>query len=280
MRKPTFLILSALVASSAVSSAGLVAHYKFDETTGQVASDSAGTPQDLTTSNGGVAWTSSGRIGGAVDLTQDVMYGQDAIGDGNAFTISMWVNEASGQGGYRGVYTTGAGFVDDTSGNPTIPGGGTDNWGINLEGSRQGDLRVNNVPSGSSFGMDTPGATQGSWNLLTLTYSGDGSSAISKSYLNGAPVGTATNATFTNMELSYSAGGQLWQLGTDRNDDGRRYTGLVDDLAIWDEALSDAQILAIYDGGLLGIDAATVIPESSSAILAFLGGLLAFRRRR
>ncbi|MBK1832912.1 LamG-like jellyroll fold domain-containing protein [Roseibacillus ishigakijimensis] len=274
MKKRT-LILS--LACAASSQAALVAHYTFDESSGQTAADSAGTPQNLTTTNGTVAWT-TGQMGGAIDLTADVMVANDAIGNGNNFTISIWVNEASGQTGYRGIFTTGADFVDNTSGDPIVPGGGEDNWGINVEGTRQADMRYNNPTVGSSHGVDVPAFEQNVWQHLVMTFAGDGVSSTGGVYLNGNLIATITQPTFN--DLSYNAGGQIWQLGTDRNNDSRRFTGLVDDLAIWDEALSDEQITALYNGGLAGLNAAEVIPEPSSALLVLSGGLLALRRRR
>ncbi|MEM9235228.1 MAG: LamG-like jellyroll fold domain-containing protein [Verrucomicrobiota bacterium] len=243
-RTSSFLITGAtLIATSALISADLVSYYTFDETTGQTAADSVAPAQDLNTSAGGVAWT-TGQIGGAVNMTQDVMLATDSIGDGNDFTISMWVNEAAGQSGYRGLFTTGS-------------IGGGDNWGPALEANRRGDLRINN--NGSSFGIDTPEtATQGQWNHLVITYTGDGVTATGKGYLNGVPIGTYTGG---DIELSYSAGGQSWELGTDRGDNGRRFTGLIDDLAIWDEALPDDVVLSIYNQGLTGVGAAEAIAD-------------------
>ncbi|MGI9241177.1 MAG: LamG-like jellyroll fold domain-containing protein [Verrucomicrobiales bacterium] len=221
-----------------------VALYRFDETDGAtVAADSAvgDGAQDLTQIAGAVGWT-NGIIGNAVNLTEDVMSGVDAITNGaTELTISAWINEAPGQGGYRGIYTTGA---------PEDPGG-VDNWGLNVEAGRQGDLRVNNDNEGSSFGIDTPEtANQGEWNLLTLTYTGDGVSATAKGYLNGILINTVSDAQ--GMERSYSAGEQTWYLGRDRTSDNRRFTGLVDDLAIWDVALSDEDVMGIYLNGLRG----------------------------
>lgn len=281
MKKTIYLSLGALLASTALSGATLVAHYKFDEVSGQVAADSAGTAQNLTTSNSGVGWT-GGIIGGAVDLTQDVMYAQDAIGNGNNFTISIWVNEAVGQTGYRGIFTTGAAAIDTPGMDDGITGLGEDNWGIDTEDNtnRRGDLRINNNAIGSSDGLDTPVISQGAWVHMALTYEGNGATAVAKAYVNGSLAVTRTSAQNVNLELSYSAGDQYWQLGTDRNNDARRFTGLVDDLAIWSEALSDAEVQNIYDGGLLGIDAPTSVPEPAVSLLGAFGLLGLLRRRR
>lgn len=254
----------AVMLSFRTADAVLVAHYTFDETAGQTANDTAGTPQNLERTNGGVAWT-DGIIGGAVNLTADVMYANSALADGEDFTMMAWINEASGQGGYRGIFTTGATAIDAPGDiNDGIPGGGTDNWGLNIEGAsatRNGDLRVNNTADGSSNGLNTPGTvSQGAWHHLALTYTGDGTNATAIAYLNGVEVASVTDG---GTERDFTAGSQVWQLGTDRNNDGRRFTGLVDDLGIWNEVLSASEIQRIYNNGLAGApltEPGTIVP--------------------
>ena len=51
----------------------------------------------------------------------------------------------------------------------------------------------------------------------------------------------------------------------------------MDDLAFWDETLTDAQIQTIFTNGTNGI---SVIPEPSAALLGGLGLLALLRRRR
>ena len=40
---------------------------------------------------------------------------------------------------------------------------------------------------------------------------------------------------------------------------GRYFDGMIDDLAVWDEALSPEDILLIYNGGVQGTDAVTAL---------------------
>lgn len=269
------------------ANADLVVHYKFDETSGQTAVDSAGADQNLVTSNGGVGWT-AGLIGNAVNLTQDVMvshnvssgtvtptsnYATGAIGNGDSFTMSAWINEADGQSGYRGIFTTGTGDVDFAGGVNDVDVSGTttdENWGLNLEATRRADIRANTT--GGSNGIDIGTVVGDTWHHLVLVHT-DGVGSVA--YFDGVASPVFTGST------DFGGENQFWQLGTDRNNNGRRFTGLVDDLAIWNEALTSEQVTNIYNGGLNGIDAATAVPEPSSfAVLALCGMGAALRRRR
>lgn len=70
-------------------------------------------------------------------------------------------------------------------------------------------------------------------------------------YLNGVPVGNRPDTGVFELLASGS-----WAIGKDPLDNARNFPGLLDDLAVFASALSDAQILAKYNDGLAGIDAA------------------------
>lgn len=54
--------------------------------------------------------------------------------------------------------------------------------------------------------------------------------------------------------------GGTWRIGDDACCNSREFTGTMDDIAVWKQAFSDAQVLELYNDGLMGIDAAGVIP--------------------
>ncbi|MGJ8698221.1 MAG: LamG-like jellyroll fold domain-containing protein [Verrucomicrobiaceae bacterium] len=218
---------------------GLIALYRLDETEGTTAKDSATADGDQTGTQdaGTVAWSPEGIIGGAVDLDGSSYFRvTDPIPtDATGFTISAWIKPTS-QGSYRGVFAT-----RDLSGPPNL------NWGLNVEGSIQGDLRFANA--NSSQGLDTPGVVADAWNLLTMTWSSDGSAVIGKSYLNGAYVGQVTEA---NGTLAQYASPGFYLLGAEPNPN-RAFIGLIDEVSVWEVALSDSDISNIYRNGLAGI---------------------------
>jgi hypothetical protein len=73
---------------------------------------------------------------------------------------------------------------------------------------------------------------------------------------------------------------QLMYMGR-RYDSGLPFSGLIDDLAIWDRALNPNQIAVLYRMGLDGNSFENMPEPTTMTLLAFGGmGLLARRRRR
>ena len=90
--------------------------------------------------------------------------------------------------------------------------------------------------------------TTGSWVHLAYTRTGTGTGATVKIYVNGTLEGTATNGEFDAPLGSSSAGsltvisalGTYTQYGID---------GKIDEVAIWDSALSATEITKVYNSG-------------------------------
>ncbi|BCX46176.1 beta-glucosidase [Haloferula helveola] len=237
----------------------LCAYYTFDETSGITAADSAtgDGAQDFTQVAGGVAWA-PGLIDGAIVLTADVMTSVSPLPNGTtSFTISAWVAEAPGESGYKGIYTTGA-------------AGGSENWGLNVEGSRQFDMRIASNGGGSQ-GLDMPGATQNEWHHIAMSWTSDGVAATAKTYLDGELVVTKTEAD--NIALAFNAGPQTWYLGRDRLTDSRRFTGAMDDMAVFKSVISDDDIKDIYYAGLAGIPVTDLIVEGPLKVISIEAGV-------
>lgn len=106
-RISALLICFVLVLSLAGSASGsLVAHWRLDETSGNIAYDSSGNGHDGTL-QGDAQWT-SGRIGGALDFDGSDDYVDIAYSPAlslNEFTFSAWVNIAV-EPGVFGVFGT------------------------------------------------------------------------------------------------------------------------------------------------------------------------------
>ncbi len=223
----------------ALPSEGLIALYKLDETDGTAAADSAMVDgdQSSTEMTGTVAWNTEGIIGGAIDLDgSSFLRVPDAIpASATGFTMTAWI-KPSNQGSYRGVFSS-----RDVDATPNL------NWGLNVEGSLQGDLRF--ATAASSAGYDTPGVVVDEWSHLAMTWSSDGFEAVGKAYLNGAYVGEYTTS-LNGILAVYSSPG-FFLLGAEPNPN-RAFVGLIDEVSVWEVALTDIDVSNIYRNGLIG----------------------------
>ncbi len=224
-------------------SQGLVALYTFDETSGTTAKDSAIMDgiQDAEQNQGAVAWSPDGRIGGALDLgNTSSMLAPDALPAATpAFTMTGWVWPRA-TGGYFGIYATRV-----VNGMPNL------NWGLNIElAPLHGDLRfaTGDAVTGASAGIDTPDIPLNAWSHLAITWTTDGVTATGKGYLNGVLIGTMA----TGLNPVYASVG-TYNIGDDPCCGGRELNGLIDDVSVWNVALSDEDIRAIYLNGLAGV---------------------------
>jgi hypothetical protein len=268
--------LALIAAGSAKLDAALINHWKFDETSGGTAADSTGgvvgTWQNGTSTN--LSWT-TGQIGGAADLGGQTT-GNNYFSTGTlttlsgatGLTLSAWINPDGFTGStYEGIFTTRSTVTGSAIGNA--------NWGFSWENGNSTPNPLPHLDSRTGNGVDSNPATieaAGGWYHIALVW--DGVAGTHKNYING--VETASDIGPVG-EIS----GGVWHIGHDDCCGGvRDFDGQIDDLAIWDNALTGANILAIYNGGLAGIDAATSVPEPSGLALVGLSGLAFLRRRR
>jgi hypothetical protein len=72
------------------------------------------------------------------------------------------------------------------------------------------------------------------------------------------------------------------QLGGNPDAGGRGWNGNLDDVAVWNRALNQAEVDSIWAGGTgASIASLSAVPEPSSVVLLGLSGLaLMFRKRR
>lgn len=271
-------IISLLASSTAYGE--LIAHYKFDETTG------ATTAVNEIAANGGngaiganVGVEMTGKVGNAVKLNNDAS--QAGIVDmGNAtgifnkitasgaLTISYWLNSSDIAANrsvavFLGNNTDNNDYIDSgilggAQANPPAP-----------NGSAYGRNRVNTDAAASIGDLFGTLINDGEFHHLALTV--DLASTTGSFYVDGTLISTETNAlkfgafpTFNNFEVG--------RLG--RSSPVDPIDGLVDDLQIYDAALSANAI------SFLHANPGAVIPEPSTvALMAIAVGVAAFRRR-
>lgn len=204
--------------------AGLVGWWKFDETEGTTAKDSSGGNHNGTL-NGDAKWA-QGKIGGAVELDGKSAFVQ--IADKSAFdiggqvTIACWVNIRSVPAEYAAIVTKGDG-----------------SWRLSTaQRERKFHCSVNNYNSIILDGSTMVGANE--WHHVAMVYNGD----EIRIYVDGK-----LDAT------------KPWKGGIAKNDfdvligenaeqKGRFFDGLIDDVRIYNYALGESDIMALYNEGV------------------------------
>ena len=279
-----FATASLLAVSFAASqaTADLVHHYSFDDlTTGGNATDSVGGATGIWDGPANTNVAVTGIIGTAsqtndennaanADFNEHYTTGNLTGLDGaSALSISLWFRldvANNNNSTYNGLFMT-RNLLS------SLGGGSGENWGIALENNntpRHIDWRTNG--SGGTETNNIVGNVSTDWNHVVFVW--DGVAGTRSLYQNGALIVSQSAPTGTITS------GNSWEIGNDTCCDHREFSGTLDDISVWSNALTEAEVGLIYNGGLAGNDAPTSIPEPSSLALLGLGGLLIARRRR
>jgi hypothetical protein len=200
---------------------GLVAQWKFDEGSGTIACDSSGNGNTATLVNGPL-WT-AGIVGNALyfDGVDDnlVVAASNSLNLSSVFTLAAWVNPASAATDFRSIvtknytyylYASVAGYCGDGS-----PLGGFSE-ATAITACQPAPLPAN------------------TWTHLAVTY--DGSTLTL--YRNGVAVVTS------NFSGALSPSTGTLQIGASQY--GEYFQGLIDEVRIYNRALSVAEIQTIY----------------------------------
>ncbi len=204
--------------------AGLVGWWKLDETEGGIAKDSSGGNHNGIL-NGNAKW-SKGKVGGAIELdgSGDFIRIDDksAFDFGGQVTIACWVNIRSVPNEWAAIVTKG-----DSS------------WRLStVQGQRKFHASVN------------------SWNRFTV----DGSTMVNTNEWHHVAT------VYDGKEMCIYIDGKLdvtklWKGGIAKNDfnvligenaeqNGRFFDGLIDDVRVYNYALRQADIMALYNEGV------------------------------
>ena len=235
-------LLLALVSSA---NAGLVNHWAFDETSGTTADDTGSGNNDGAIS--GATINQTGKIGQAYsfDGSDDnvTMTGYKGITGAASRTISLWVN------------TDGTGDGTSSSSRSLIGWGADSNgaiWAVGL--NKNGGNGTPNAPRVSvkgGYATGNPEVATSTWKLLTVTLYNDGTPNINEAifYVNGdlkTVSNSSSRAVHTGSTWDVIIG--LYPNSGDRTNNGA-YKGLMDDVAIWNEALTADLVKGLYDVG-------------------------------
>jgi glucose/arabinose dehydrogenase len=219
-------------------STGLVGAWGFDEATGTTAGDSSGSGNIGTISG---ATRTTGKYGGALsfDGVNDWVTVPDANSlDVNRMTLEAWVR-------------------------PSVVG----NWRTVLLKEQPGQLAYalyastdNSRPSGHVFttaDMALRGSsalTANTWSHLAFTWDG----ATSRIYVNGTQVASAalTGTAATSASSLRIGGNSIW---------GEWFSGAIDEVRIYNRALSAAEVAADRDTPIVGAAAAATLRAAHAA---------------
>ena len=269
----------------------MVAHYQFEETSGTTLVDSSGNGYDGTVNNSN--GTGSLNVSGPTGLGSAYRPGANATDDGafsaavaanygisgnSARTVSLWFNSnnfggATDQHRLFGMGSGSAGSFD------IVAEAGNNAGGVARVGLRYGNGNVyyDSDNNGTAF-------STGTWYHLVAVYDG--------TTLDLESVGTASDGIglnfYVNGVLLDTAGGNLgnpaqalatidtegMRFGAQSLGGNNLYGGLLDDVQIYNEALSGAQVAYLFN------NPGAVIPEPAAFGLTGLGLLLFLRRRR
>jgi hypothetical protein len=206
----------------------LVAYWKFDEGSGTTAVDTSGNGNDGTI-EGGAEWV-AGQLGGALEFNGSGarVVASNIPFDERSFTIAMWVNAVL-YTGEQVVFSTGLTGSTNTDMHLRIGGPGSGN--VPAGGVRMGFY---------SNDLDTPGGIieENNWYHITFWY--DFENQNRRIYINGVLEAEAAATPY----LGTSGDTVIGAWGT-----GQWFQGIIDDVQVYNHALTEGEILAAMQGG-------------------------------
>jgi chitodextrinase len=225
--------LATLISQTAFAQS--IATYSFDETSGTTLTDRSGNNFNGALQNGPV-WSSGKYAGGlSFDGSNDyVALGDVARVDGlTSFTVSAWIKFASAGGGAAETH-----LIDKSKCNG-YGNGGPFELGVSLSHSRKAEFVI--YPAGAvpaaliMSGASTTSVDDGQWHHVTGRYDGNDLSI----WVNGVQENAVRAPGLRTTNTSY----QL-ELGGNCNGYHYLFKGTMDDVRIYDRALSQAEIRA------------------------------------
>lgn len=217
---------------------GLVSYWKCNESSGNL-SDSHGS-NTLTPNNG--ASMAAGKIGNGIDLEASSSQSfsvadasQAGLDLGVEFTLNLWVNFES--------FPSGAWAAMDLLNKWVATG--------NQRGYIFSYRNMNSVPGLTLFlssnGSSSDGRTLAytfpslsTWYMVTCVRNG----TATEYYVNGSSIGSGSGGTISTAPLNNTSAFEVGTQGAANYFDGK-----MDEIGVWDRALSSTEIAELYNGG-------------------------------
>ena len=238
--RPVVLVLVLGIAGNA--SADLVDHWRLDEGSGDTAFNSVAGGVDGAIN--GAIWANDPPRGVVLsfDGVDDVvtMVDYKAITGGASRSMSLWFKtDGAGTGpNGRGLFGWGT------------PAGSGVRWelAINMQGDPRvpGALRIN-ASSGTRTGQTV--VTDSEWHHAVVTLDDDGSPTSEEMYVYLDGVEETYSQTNAGVAINTGSDADVRIGNGVRDDQNGFFSGLIDDVRIYDHALTEAEILAAMAGG-------------------------------
>ena len=220
---------------------GLVGWWKFDEGSGTTAGDASGNG-NVGTLTGGPTWI-AGKVGsGAVvlDGADDSVYlGQPAnldVSSTNAVTVSVWVNP--GNLPKRVIFSRGG----------TYTGSISEVYYLSINNSYPDkiDAHISDGTTLLKYSSPVNGVTFNEWQHFVMVWNGNTQSLCV--YKNGQLLGTC--ATTSGLNIQASTGNYAkTAIGMDATNSRYYFDGSIDDVRVYNRALSEQEITSLYGTG-------------------------------
>jgi len=219
---------------------GLVGYWSMNEGTGSYADDSSGNKNTGTLTNG-PTWV-DGKRGKALsfDGVDDLVDAgsQIILDDIGARTISAWIRPNT-----LGESSTGR-IIHKSTSSSEDPSSGWFWRLVNNSGVNAMELRIARA-SGDMVARSSTGVSFGAWQHVVVTWDGSTLASIDF-YING--VATGETFTGTGGGAFVSDADDSFIIGNNPGL-GRTFDGLIDDVRVYNRALSAAEIQALYKSG-------------------------------
>lgn len=210
---------------------GLTSHWTFDDNFANVAQNARhGVPIADAHITGTVGDYQFGGGALSVDGTDDYVdvVGQVFPDNPDVFTVSAWVKRL-GTSGDQIVWTTSPSYASELSMRLTTATYSRPYW----------------FHEGVENYVDPMQAPHGTWHHYAVTW--NRSTGHFKHYIDGG----ADSGGITHESTADNSGDTFpattgFHIGADRNT-GRKFNGFIDDVAVWNRVLSDAEIAQVYD---------------------------------
>ncbi len=228
------LVCAAITASPALATTAPVGAWNFDEGSGTHVADSSGNRNNGVLT-GGVSWVpgvsgSALSFDGSSGMVQ--MADDEDLEPAGAVTVSAWFKNSGSPGTYRYILAKGAnGCIAASYGLYTGPSGG-----LQFYVSQPPGTAYKRSPDAGQ------GVWDGKWHLAVGIYNG---STVSL-YVDGVQVGSGTALSGS---LEYGLSDSNLYIGNYRGCAPHGFLGAIDNVMIWNRALSTTEVLGLVPGG-------------------------------